>query len=493
MSLDLTGPEQLSRPIQSIDELVGWLRGAEKPAALWRVGVEHEKLGVLLPGPDGADGRRAEARGPGSSQAFQGVALPPIPYDGPRGIRALLAALHARAGGANGPGGAPVAQTIHEEDGNPIALIEPDGASVTLEPGGQLELSGAPARGLSAVDQEIERHLAAVARESVPLGMRWLAAGYRPFGAREAMPWMPKLRYGAMKRSLGPRGRLALDMMLMTATVQANLDWSDEADLADKVRVSTAVSPLVTALFANSPLVQGRDSGYLDFRYQVWRETDPARCGLLERMVQPGWGYRAYVEWALDVPLLFARRDGAYLDGKGQTFRSWLSTGKLGQEPFQPTLSSWNDHLTTLFPEIRVKRVLELRGADCVPPPYLLALPAVWMGILYDREARAAAGELTRRWTFPQRLEFQADVARRALGAQGPQGETALALARELVGIARAGLARWAEQSGSDERRFLDPLDEIASGGRTLAERALADFAAANRDPASLIHCWAIA
>jgi glutamate--cysteine ligase len=471
MSLDLTGPEHLSRPIQSIDELTGWLRGAEKPVSQWRVGIEHEKLGVLVSGP-------------GAALATTGEPLPAVPYAGPRGIRALLIALHASAGGG---------QRIHAEEGNPIALIEPDGASVSLEPGGQLELSGAPARGLAQVEEEIVRHLQAVARESGPLGMRWLAAGYRPFGAREAMPWMPKLRYRAMKRSLGPRGRLALDMMLMTATVQANLDWSDEANLADKVRTATAVSPLVSALFANSPLVQGRESGYLDFRYQVWRETDPSRCGLLERMLEPGWGYRAYVEWALDVPLLFARRDGEYLEGNGQTFRSWLSTGKLGQEPFQPTVSSWNDHLTTLFPEVRVKRVLELRGADCVPPPYMLSLPALWMGVLYDPQASAAAWELTRRWTFAQRLAFQADVARRALAAQGPNGESALALARELVGIAREGLARWAVQSGSDERRFLEPIAELARSGRTFAERALAEFTAANRDPASLIHCWAVA
>jgi len=234
MSLDLTGPEQLSRPIQRIDELTGWLRGAEKPASQWRVGIEHEKLGVLVAGPV-------------ATQATAGEPLPPVPYAGPRGIRTLLTALNARAG--NG-------QRIHAEDGNPIALMEPDGASVSLEPGGQLELSGAPARGLAAVEEEVARHLAAVARESGPLGMRWLAAGYRPFGAREAMPWMPKLRYRAMKSSLGPRGKLALDMMLMTATVQANLDWSDEADLADKVHGEhvNLASTKLTGLVVRRPI-----------------------------------------------------------------------------------------------------------------------------------------------------------------------------------------------------------------------------------------------
>jgi glutamate--cysteine ligase len=460
MSLDLTGSEQLSRPIQSIDELVAWLRGGEKPEARWLVGVEHEKLGLS---------------GTGLSS--------PVPYGGKQGIRALLESMSLASGGA---------QKIHAEEGNPIALLASDGSSVTLEPGGQLELSGAPGRGLAQVEDEIDRHLAQVREASRPLGLRWLAAGYRPFGTREEMPWMPKLRYGAMRRSLGPRGRLALDMMLMTATVQANLDWSDEADLASKVRAATRVSPIVSALFANSPLVHGRDSGYLDFRYQVWRETDPARCGLLERMLQPGWGYRAYVEWALDVPLLFARREGQYLDGGGQTFRSWLATGKLGNDRFQPTLSSWNDHLTTLFPEVRVKRVLEVRGADSVPRPYLMALPAIWMGLLYDPQARAAAAELTAAWTFSELIEFQGDVARRALSARGPGATTALALARELVEIARGGLSRWAKSSGHDERRYLEPIAELARDGRTLAERALAAFSASNRDPSSLIEGWAI-
>ena len=461
MSLDLSSPEQLSRPIQSIDDLTAFLRGAEKPASRWLIGVEHEKLGFL---------DREQLLG--------------VPYEGPRGIRALLESMERGAGGA---------QKIHAEEGNPIALIAPDGSSVTLEPGGQLELSGAPSRGLAAVDAEIGRHLEAVRAASQPLGLGWLAAGYRPYQRRDEAAWMPKLRYGAMRRSLGPRGRLALDMMLMTATVQANLDWSDEADLADKVRTATAVSPIVSALFANSPIMQGRESGYLDFRYQVWRETDPARCGLLEQMLRPDWGYRAYVDWALDVPLLFARRDGRYLEGGGQTFRGWLATGMLGSEPFQPTLSAWNDHLTTLFPEVRVKRVLELRGADCVPQPYLMALPALWMGVLYDAQARAAAAGLTRGWSFPELVDFQGEVARVALSARGPRGTKALDLARELVSIAREGLSRWAVQSGSDERPWLAPIEELARDGRTLAERALADWLAANRDPASLIRAWAIA
>src|SRR5437660_1567754 len=315
MSLDLGG---LSNPVTSIGDLIAYVKGAERPPDRWLIGVEHEKIGV---------------RGP---------RYEPVPYYGPDGIRALLDAIARSADGT---------QHKHKENGQPIALLSKD-ASVTLEPGGQLELSGAPARSLREIGKEIDDHLAEVRKDSK--GIRWLAAGYRPFGTRDQVPWMPKGRYAAMKSSLGPRGRLALDMMLMTATVQVNLDWSDEQDLAEKVRAATAVSPIVTAMFANSPIVNGRDSGYLDFRYQVWRETDPARSGLLEQMLQPGWGYRTYVEWALDVPMLFVRAGSDYTDARQQTFRQWMSSGTLANgESRKPILSNWVDHLTTLFPEVR--------------------------------------------------------------------------------------------------------------------------------------------
>jgi len=451
MSLDLGG---VSQPVKSADELVALLRAAEKPRSAWRVGVEHEKIGLL------------------------GTA--PVAYEGAAGIRALLEGL-AGAG-----------LRVHAEDGKPIALLS-EGSSMTLEPGGQLELSGAPARTLGEARGEIERHLALVARVSGPMGLRWLAAGYRPFGSVAGMPWMPKLRYGAMRSSLGPRGRLALDMMLMTATVQANLDWSDEADLAEKVRAATSASPIVSALFANSPIVAGAHSGMLDYRYQVWRETDPARCGLLEQMVRADWGYRAYVEWALDVPLLFVRREQTYLDARGQTFRQWLSSGQAAGVAEPPTIQQWNDHLTTLFPEARVKSVLELRGADAVPGPMLLSLPALWVGLLYDRDARAGAWALTERWTFAERLAFQAEVARSALAARGPGGVTARELAVELLALARQGLRSWAQVSGVDESALLDPAEEVARSGRTMAERAMAAWEGAGRDAEALIAFWRVA
>ena len=455
MSLDLG---TLSAPVGNIDDLVAYVRGAERPQDRWLVGVEHEKIGV---------------RGP---------RWEPVPYHGPGGIRELLDAIARSAGGT---------QHKHKENGQPIALLSKD-ASVTLEPGGQLELSGAPARSLSDIRAEIEAHLAQVRRDSH--GIAWLAAGYRPFGVREDVPWMPKGRYAAMKASLGPRGRLALDMMLMTATVQANLDWSDEADLASKVRAATAVSPVVSAIFANSPLINGRPCGYLDFRYQVWRETDDARCGLLEQMLQPDWGYRRYVEWAVDVPMLFVRSGMEYLDAGGQTFRDWLTTGRLKSgAKRQPTLSNWVDHLSTLFPEVRVKRVLEVRGADVVPLPMMMALPALWVGILYDREAREAAAELTRRWRFAELHEFQADVARRALQATGPGGVTALELGRDLLRIARAGLRGWEKVSGYDELGNLEPVADILDSGRTLAERVLETYRASGGEPASVLKLWQIA
>jgi glutamate--cysteine ligase len=455
MSLDLRGPDQ---PVQNIEELVEYLRSAERPRDRWIVGVEHEKIGVAEPG------------------------LAAVGYQGRGGIRELLDALARKGGGA---------QHKHKENGQPVAVIGND-ASVTLEPGGQLELSGAPSASLAAVQKEIEEHLAAVRSES--RGARWLAAGYRPFGSRDDVPWMPKGRYAAMKMSLGPRGPLALDMMLMTATVQANLDWSDEQDLAEKVRAATAVSPVVSAIFANSPIVDGRESGYLDFRYQVWRETDPARCGLLQNMLEPGWSYRRYVEWALDVPMLFVRRGTDYTDARGQTFRQWMQTHRLANgEEVHPQFANWVDHLTTLFPEIRVKRVLEVRGADVVPLPLMMSLPALWVGVLYDADARAAAWELTRRWTFAELLDFQAQVARSALSARGPGGVTAQELARELLAVAGRGLASWAKVSGFDERAHLDAASDIVASGRTLAERALEAWKASGKDPQALIRFWQIA
>ncbi len=448
MSLDLGGTAALA-PLTSIDELVAYLRAGEKPVSAWRVGVEHEKIGF--------------------TESFD-----PIPYAGAGGVRALLEKLAASGAGR-----------LHSEEGNPIAVLS-EMASVTLEPGGQLELSGAPVRTLREASEEIERHLRAVDAASAK-GQHWALLGYRPFGTPKTGEWMPKLRYNKMHTALGTKGRLAMDMMLMTATVQANLDWSDEQDLAEKSRAATGVSPIVTALFANSPIVNGEESGYLDYRYQVWRETDATRCGLLEAMVLPDFGYRAYVDWAIDVPLLFVRHEGRYLDGGGISFREWMKRGELAGLKLRPTIDNFADHLTTLFPEVRIKRVFELRGADVVPMPLMMSLPAIWLGLLYDRDARSAAWELTAHWSFRERLAFQADVARRALAAEGPGGISALTLARELLAIAERGLAGWARVSGCDERSFLAPVQELAAAGHPLSVELLSKWKYANRSRASVI------
>ncbi len=475
MSLDLGGNGPKA-PLESIDELVAYLRSAEKPQAAWRVGVEHEKIGFTRE-------------------------LKPIPYAGENGIRGLLERLAAQQREQHQrvatPGseqqdvkndshsGEASQDPLYAEAGNPIAVLG-DQRSVTLEPGGQLELSGAPVRSLAEAKAEIQAHFDAVSRAAAP-GQKFAMLGYRPFGTTQTAEWMPKLRYGQMHRSLGPQGRLALDMMLMTATVQANLDWSDEKDLAEKSRAATAVSSIVTAIFSNSPIVNGEDSGYQDFRYQVWRETDPARCGLLEAMVRPDFGYRAYVEWAIDVPLLFVRHHGEYFSGAGKTFRQWMQEGKLPSLDAPPTMDSWSDHLTTLFPEVRIKKVFELRGADVVPMPLMLALPAIWMGLLYDAGAREDAWQLASRWSWSERLAFQGEVAKHALKAQAPGGATALTLAKELLAIASRGLGNWARISGSDERPFLAPAEELVAAGHPLSEKLLSKWKSANRDPRSLI------
>jgi glutamate--cysteine ligase len=264
--------------------------------------------------------------------------------------------------------------------------------------------------------------------------------------------------------------------------------------MAEKARAATAASPVVSALFANSPVAGGREIDYLDFRYQVWRECDPDRCGLLEPMLRDGFGYEAYVDWALAVPMLFIRRGSEYLDAQGQTFGDWMRTGRLaGGQAAEPLLTNWVDHLTTLFPEVRIKRVIELRGADMVPPPLLHALGALWVGLLYDASARAAAWELTRRWSFGERVDFQGEVARHALDARGPDGRTARELGGALLDVARAGLSTWSAEVGEpDAVALLDPIEEVLDAG-TIAERALETFRAAGRDPRALVRFWQVA
>ena len=437
MSLD-RGDASLEVPVRSLDDLVAYFRTWEKPPALWRVGMEHEKLGLYE-----AD-------------------LAPVPYAGERGIGALLERL------AEADGWTPVA-----ERGRTIALMK-DGASITLEPGGQLELSGAPLRTIFEICDEFNRHLALMRRVSRPFGIVWLALGLEPFHAVEDAPRMPRERYDIMREYLPRRGALALEMMHQTGTVQANFDYSDEADMVAKLRSAMAVTPVVSAIYANSSLSLGKANGFITRRVHIWQHTDPDRCGLLPFVFEPDFGYAAYARWAWQVPMFFIVRQGRYLPMNGAPFGRFVEEGHQGE---RATLADFDRHLTTLFPEVRLKRFIEVRGADAVPPRLTCSLPALWKGLLYDAEARTGALSLAGGWSDAERQALLEEVARRGLGAQAPGGRPVLELARELVALAAAGLRRLAHggRAAPDESGFLDPvreqLESGASPGRMILER----------------------
>jgi glutamate--cysteine ligase len=419
-------------PVESIADLIAFLRSGEKPRERFRIGTEHEKIGF------GADGR-------------------PVPHAGPRGIAAVLEAIAQADGWERG-----------YDAGNLIALKKDD-ASITLEPGGQLELSGAPLRTIFETDREIRAHLELLKRVSAPLGITWTSLAHHPVHDLAEIPRMPKARYGVMRAYLPTRGELALHMMHLTATVQANLDFATEADMARKMRTAMAVTPIVSAMFANSSLYLGKPSGFVTRREHIWRHTDPDRCGLLSFVFEEGFGYERYVEWALDVPMFFIVREGKYLPAHTVTFRQFMERGFSGH---RPTAADWDLHLTTLFPEVRLKRIVEVRGADCVP--FLSALPALWKGLLYDDAAMDAAYGLAKDWSFAEREAALEDVARRGLAARAA-GAPVLPLARELATIAAEGLRRIAHGEGTeaDERGFLDPLLAQLEKGRSLGEELL--------------------
>lgn len=429
MSLD--APRAASPLVESVDQLVETFRRAEKPPERWKVGMEHEKIGVLAGTVD------------------------PVPYEGNRGIGEVLRRFERW-------GYEPVV-----EDGHAIALQGP-GRTITLEPGGQFELSGRPFDCAHACRKELLSHIARARAVSRELGLRFLAVGYRPFGTPAGARWMPKARYAPMRAYLPTRGARALDMMTMTATVQANYDWSDEDDVRRKMRTAMGVSPIVAALFANSFLVNGEDSGFATFRYEVWRDVDPDRCGLLPFVFDDDFSYRRYVEWTLDIPVIFVRRDGRYLPANGVTFRRFWREGLHGE---RATVGDYQDHLTTLFPEVRLKNVLEVRGADAGDPEMNAALPALWKGLLYDETACAEAWKLVARESFDERLALQRDVARLGLRAE-VGGRKVLDLARELFAIAAAGLtgSGCRDAAGRDERAVLEPLRAVLESGRTPAD-----------------------
>jgi len=419
------------RPIDGVGDLLAYFRAAETPREDWVIGTEHEKVGVYADTGDR------------------------VPYEGPYGIGALLDKIHAAVG-----------WNRVEERGRVIAL-ERDGASITLEPGGQIELSGAPLATTRETCAEFNTHVDLVKELSDDFGIAWLGLGIDPFHEVGDIPHMPKGRYDIMRTYLPTRGGLALDMMHATATVQANLDYASEEDAIAKMRAALLATPVVSALFANSSISGGRENGFASKRLVIWRDTDPDRCGLIPWVFDPDFGYERYMEWALDVPIFFLIRDHAYYPAGGVTFRQFMDRGfEVDGAVHRPTVRDWDMHLTTLFPDVRIKRIIEVRGADTVPRAHICALPALWKGILYDAGALEATRELLADVGTEALDVGQLDVAKRGLRAD-MAGRKVLDLARELVTISDAGLGRILADGWSthDERHFLDPLREQIEKG----------------------------
>jgi glutamate--cysteine ligase len=427
------------RPIEEIAQLVEFFRDGEKPRAKWRLGTEHEKIGLYA------------------------ATLAPVPYAGERGIHTLLSTI------ARQYGWKPLL------DAGKLVGLERDGATITLEPGGQLELSGIPTTSVHETMREFSDHIELVNRVSQPLGIIWLGLGVHPLAQVDELPRMPRERHAIMREYLGRRDTLGLHMMHATAGVQANFDFASEEDAARKLRLALAASPVSSALFANSCISQGKPNGFESFRAWIWRHTDNDRWSLLPFAFEDGFGagtaYRAYTEWALDVPMFLIVRDGHSRPANGQTFRDFMKNGRDG---FRATLADWNVHLTTLFPEVRLKHVVETRGTDAVPGAQVCALPAFWKGLLYDDEALAAALERVESWTHAQVFALHAEVARAGLQARSPDGPV-LDVARDLVALSRAGLARQAVRNaaGQDETIYLEPLEAIVARGTSPAREVL--------------------
>ncbi len=427
-------------PITSTAELASYIAAGCKPPSGFLIGTEHEKFG------------------------FQLDDLAPPPY-APGGIRAILEGLAVREGAA-----------LILDRGQPIGLKLREG-EISLEPGGQFELSGAPVASLHETKEELARHFAAVDAVASPLGIGFAPLGFHPIATRAAMPWMPKSRYAIMRDYMPKVGSLGLDMMLRTCTVQVNLDYASEEDMVRKLRVSLCLQPLATAFFANSPFTEGKPNGFLSLRAAVWRDTDPDRTGIPGVVFEAGFGFERYVEWLLDVPMYFIRRQGTYLDLAGRSFRDFLA-GRLPEAGGEPaTVGDFADHMTTIFTDVRLKRFLEMRGADAGSPEMMLAQSALWVGLLYDPAALAAAAALVAKHPWQEFAALRADVPRTALGTPWQKG-TLRDLARDVVGIAAEGLAARGRRNdaGEDERIYLAPLQAIAEGGPTTAERWLERF-----------------
>lgn len=430
-------------PVTSKAQLVETLASGSKPKDQWRVGTEHEKF-------------------PYYKDGFTTVPYAGDPKTQRGGIRALLDGL-TRFGWEGVP-----------ENGNLISLRRPGKGTVSLEPGGQFELSGAPLDNIHQTCGEIAEHLAQVKTVGDELGIGMLGLGFTPNWRREDIPWMPKGRYQIMRDYMPKVGSMGIDMMTRTCTVQANLDYGSEADMVKKLRVALAFQPIATALWANSPFTEGKPNGALSWRGVIWQNTDPARTGLLPFAFEDGMSFERYVDYLLDVPMYFVFR-GRHIDVAGHSFRDFMA-GKLAALPGQvPTIADWFDHMTTAFPEARVKNYIEVRGADCGSRQHLCALPAFWVGLFYDAAALDGAWDLAKGWTAADRAQLYRDVPTQGLKTR-VAGRTVQDLARDLLDLAAAGLkARDRVNSkGDDEVHFLTPLRETVSSGITPAEHMLA-------------------
>jgi glutamate--cysteine ligase len=431
-------------PVESPAELARWLEAGCKPPADFRIGTEHEKLPFTLAGHR------------------------PVPYAGPRGIRALLEGMRHLLGWE------PIleGETI-------IGLADvTGGGAITLEPGGQFELSGAPVATIHQTCSELNAHLAQLNEVARPLGIAFLSLGMSPKWTRAETPMMPKGRYKIMAAYMPKVGRLGLDMMFRTCTVQVNLDFSSEADMVKKLRVGLALQPVATAIFANSPFTEGKPNGFLSFRSEIWRDTDPDRTGMLPFAFEAGMGFERYVDYALSVPMYFVKRGADYIDVAGSSFRDLLA----GRHPALPgeraTISDWANHLSTLFPEVRLKRYLEMRGADGGSRERICALSALWTGLLYDAQALEAAWDLVKGWSAEERQQLRDEVPRKGFNAVIRERKVR-GLARDMIALARGGLERRRRldyYAGQDESYFLDPLAEIVERGETPAEILLERF-----------------
>jgi glutamate--cysteine ligase len=438
-----------SPTVSSRDELVQWIAAGSKPAARWRIGTEHEKF-LFRTGTHG-----------------------PVAYEGPAGVRAIFDAMIADYGW----------EPIREGE-TIIALKRPAVESanaitggISLEPGGQFELSGGAVETLHQVNAETVEHLDQMRAIGKRLGVGMMGMGFSPLWRRDETPTMPKRRYAVMTRYMPQVGSRGLDMMYRTSTIQVNLDFASEADMVKKLRVGLALQPVASALFASSPFTEGKPNGFKSMRSEVWRDTDKRRTGNLPFAFETGMGFERYADYALDVPMYFVYRDGQYVDVAGASFRDFLA-GKLAAMPGEkPTLDDWSDHLTTLFPDVRMKRFLEMRGADCGPAPHITALSAFWVGLLYDQVALDAAWDLVKGWTQAQREQLRNDVPAQAFAAI-VNGQSVRDLTRQALAIARDGLKRRAriDAGGRDETTYLDPLDALVARGETVADQMLARF-----------------